>query len=106
MPAADRMFERRVDHTLDDPARFTVGAVASPHLTFDRLLSDTLHEMVAHEDAPPAEPDAVDRLRDEALVALRTRGGADAGRPFHHASRRPLASSALPSHPPRLDVRR
>ncbi|HMS01824.1 MAG TPA: hypothetical protein PKE51_02570 [Gemmatimonadaceae bacterium] len=118
MRDADRLFERRLDHTLDDPWRSgeraeradavggdATGAEPAPHLTFDLLLADTLHEMAAHDEAPPAEPDAVDRLRDEALVALRTRGAAGLGRPFHHAYRRPLGSSVPPFHPPRLDVR-
>lgn len=78
-------------------------ADAAPHLTFDMLLADTLHEMAAHETLAPGEPDAIDRLRDEALLTLRTRGP-DAGRPFH-AAYRPLASQSAPVHPPRLDVR-
>ncbi len=76
-----------------------------PHLTFEMLLADTLHEMAVHEDAPEAAPDAVDRLRDHALSALRLDGGAPSVRPFHHAYLTPAANAVVPSHPPRLDVR-
>jgi hypothetical protein len=77
---------------------------AEPHLTFEMLLADTLHEMTVHEDAPPPEPDAVDRLRDEALQALRLHGDT-LGRPRLHAYLTPTGMPALPSHPARLDVR-
>jgi hypothetical protein len=69
------------------------------------LLADTLHEMAAHEDAPPVEPDAVDRLRDHALLTLRAAGAGSIVQPFHHAYLTPTGTPSQPSRPSRLDVR-
>lgn len=82
----------------DDPS------ADAPHLTFEMLLADTLHEMAVHEDAPPPAPDALELLRDEALLALRMRGGS-LDRPRFHAYLTPTGMPALPSHPARLDIR-
>lgn len=87
----------------DERARADEPAEA-PHLTFEMLLADTLHEMAVHEDAPPAAPDALERLRDDALQALRVRGGAFE-RPRFHAYLTPSGMPALPSHPARLDLK-
>ncbi len=78
-----------------------------PHLTFDALLADTLHEMAVHDDvAPPAEPDPVATLCDDAMAALRTAGSTPPLiRPFHHAYLTPAGTPAFPSRPTRLDVR-
>jgi hypothetical protein len=98
---------RAADGRRDASSPADVGSAGSgPHLTFEMLLADTLHEMAAHEAAEPGAPDAVDRLRDEALVVLRTGRAAGGGRPLHRAYRRPVASAAEPPPTSRLDVRR
>jgi hypothetical protein len=101
MPAADASERAAMPRAAMPPAR----PEGEPHLTFEMLLADTLHEMAVHEDEPAAAPDAVDRLRDHTLSALRLDGSAPSVRPFHHAYLTPAASAVVPSHPPRLDVR-
>lgn len=76
-----------------------------PHLSFGVLLADTLHEMAVHEDAPAAEADDVERLRDRTLLALRAGGASPLTHPFHHAYLTPTGTPAQPSRPSRLDVR-
>ncbi len=76
-----------------------------PHLTFDALLADTLHEMAAHDDAALQEPDAISLLCDDAVAALRAAGNGSLSTPFHHAYLTPAGVPALPSRPARLDVR-
>lgn len=76
-----------------------------PHLTFDTLLADTLHEMAAHEDTALQEPDAVSVLCDDAVAALRAAGNGSLSTPFHHAYLTPAGVPALPSRHARLDVR-
>jgi hypothetical protein len=90
MPAADR------------PAPRPEG---EPYLTFGMLLADTLHEMAVHDDAPPVEPDAVDQLRDHALLTLRAAGPESMVRPFHHAYLAPTGAISQPSRPTRRDGR-
>jgi len=86
-----------------------VSAIAArpegePHLTFQTLLADTLHEMAVHDEAVQAEPDAISTLFDDTVAALRAAGTAPLHRPFHHAYLTPLGTPALPSRPTRLDV--
>lgn len=76
-----------------------------PHLTFDALLADTLHEMAAHDDAALKAPDAISLLCDDAVAALRAAGNGSLSTPFHHAYLTPAGVPALPSRPARLDVR-
>jgi len=83
----------------------SVRPEGEPHLTFGVLLADTLHEMAVHEDAPAVEPDAVERLRDRTLLALRAGGASPLAHPFHHAYLTPTGTPAQPSRPSRLDVR-
>lgn len=95
MPAAD-------DRSPPAPLARPEG---EPHLTFGVLLADTLHEMAVHDDAPAADPDEVERLRDQTLSALRAVGGSPLAHPFHHAYLTPTGTPAQPSRPSRLDVR-
>ncbi len=76
-----------------------------PHLTFESLLADTLHEMDAHEQSAAPEPDPISTLCDDAVAALRAAGTGSLSTPFHHAYLTPTGTPALPSRPARLDVR-
>ncbi len=76
-----------------------------PHLTFETLLTDTLHEMAADEAGVEAEPDAVTLLSDEAVATMRAEGTAPLARPFHHSYLTPIGTPTFPSRPSRLDVR-
>jgi len=86
-----------------------VSAIAArpegePHLTFQTLLADTLHEMAVDEEGIGSEPDAVSTLCDDAVAALRAAGTTPLSRPFHHAYLTPIGTPTLPSRPTRLDV--
>ncbi len=86
-----------------------VSAIAArpegePHLTFQTLLADTLHEMAVDEEGVGAQPDAVSTLCDDAVAALRAAGTTPLTRPFHHAYLTPMGTPTLPSRPTRLDV--
>ncbi len=79
-----------------------------PHLTFETLLEDSLHEIIAHEDAEDGQltlPDPVTTLCDDAVAVLRSAGNGLPARPFHHAYLTPAGTPALPSRPAKLDVR-
>jgi hypothetical protein len=76
-----------------------------PHLTFETLLTDTLHEMAADETSIASEPDAVSLLCDDAVAAMRADGAAPLARPFHHSYLTPIGTPTFPSRPSRLDVR-
>ncbi len=76
-----------------------------PHLTFETLLEDSLHEIIAHEADALALPDPVTTLCDDAVAALRAAGTGLPASPFHHAYLTPAGTPSLPSQPARLDVR-
>lgn len=75
-----------------------------PHLTFETLLADTLHEMVADEERVEVAADEVATLCDDAVAALRAAGSTPLTRPFHHAYLTPMGTPTLPSRPTRVDV--
>ncbi len=75
-----------------------------PHLTFETLLADTLHEMQVDEERAADAPDSAARLCDDAVAALRAAGTTPLSRPFHHAYLTPIGTPTLPSRPTRLDV--
>lgn len=96
---SDARADRRLDQTI------SARAEGEPHLTFETLLEDSLHEIVAHETAESAEPDAVTTLCDDAVAVLRSAGTGLPASPFHHAYLTPAGTPALPSRPTKLDVR-
>ncbi len=98
---------RTPDHRAGIAADGTIAprAEGEPHLTFETLFEDSLHEIIAHEAAEFSEPDPVTMLSDEAVAVLRAAGNALPASPFHHAYLTPAGTPALPSRPAKLDVR-
>ncbi len=87
------------------PGAIPIRPEGEPHLTFQALLSDTLHEMDADETAGTPEPDAAATLCDDAVAALRSGNAAPFVRPFHHTYLTPMSSPAFLPRPTRLDIR-
>lgn len=89
-------------HAVSGPAARPEG---EPHLTFEILLADTLHEMTVDEEAGEPSADALSVLCDDTIAAMRASGSAQLVRPFHHSYLTPVATPVFPSRLSRLDVR-
>lgn len=102
MSAANHPHDTRAPHRSGQG--ISARAEGEPHLTFETLLEDSLHEIVAHEEAESAEPDPVTTLSEDVVAVLRAAGNGLPSSPFHHAYLTPAGTPALPSRPTKLDV--
>jgi hypothetical protein len=97
---------RDADRSLGSLGPMAARPEGEPHLTFEILLADTLHEMTQDESRPLPLADEATELCDDAVASFRTSGTPPLVRPFHHAYLTPMHSPAIAiPHPPRLDVR-